>query len=208
MPSKTSIGVPSGLPSDLTMIGGTAPAVITLATRPLPCCAAYRTTSPPPVEWPTRTRSFRSSVSISSARSLAYVSMSLPVYVFDERPCPRRSCAMVRYPASANNFISTCHASELSGPPVAEDDRPADAVLGVVDLGSVGGGDVGHALLFSVESWTEIRTRCPVSSLCECPLRGQSTHRSTEMCVGAEDSGPTPRSVVPGRSLQSKGNDQ
>ncbi|KDQ03785.1 hypothetical protein EN35_00935 [Rhodococcus qingshengii] len=93
---EDSIGAPSGLPSDLTMIGGTAPAVITLATRPLPCCAAYRTTSPPPVEWPTRTRSFRSSVSISSARSLAYVSMSLPVYVFDERPCPRRSCAMVR----------------------------------------------------------------------------------------------------------------
>ncbi len=54
LPSKTSIGVPSGLPSVFSISGGMAATRTALATRPAgwPCRATYRATSPPPVEWP------------------------------------------------------------------------------------------------------------------------------------------------------------
>jgi hypothetical protein len=70
-PSNTSIGVPPGLASLLTMIGGTELISTALATRPLPYWATYRATSPPPVEWPTWIASRRPRCSVSAATSAA-----------------------------------------------------------------------------------------------------------------------------------------
>src|SRR6266704_4940529 len=61
MPSTTSFGTPSGFLSDFMKVGGIALMSTAFDTRPLPCRATYRVTSPPPVECPICTVFLRSS---------------------------------------------------------------------------------------------------------------------------------------------------
>ena len=62
---------------------------------------------------------------------------------FDERPWPRRSWAMARYPLCQLLHLVL---EGIGGqrPAVTEHDRPSFALIRVVDLGSVLGGDVRH----------------------------------------------------------------
>src|SRR5437660_5026491 len=78
---------------------------LTPAPKPLNVLCGKRTTSPPPVEWPTWIALVRSSCATSVARSSAYVSMSLPCHGWLERPCLRRSLAMQRYQRVARHTI-------------------------------------------------------------------------------------------------------
>ena len=76
----------------------------------------------------------RSSAATSSARSSAYVSMSLPFHGWPERPWPLRSWAMQRYPRAARKIIWSSQASAAQGPTVTEDDRLALPPVFVIDL--------------------------------------------------------------------------
>src|ERR1700732_3391667 len=69
--SNTEIGAPAGFLSVFTINGGTALMSTAMPTRFEPCRPMYRANSPPPVECPTWIAFFRSSFSVSAARSSA-----------------------------------------------------------------------------------------------------------------------------------------
>ena len=146
-PVEDLIGSPPGLAVVFSMIGGTAPISTALVTRLCRGARCKRATSPPPVEWPTMTASFRSSF----CEQLRQV-IGVGVHVV---AIPGLTRATVAAPVVRDAAIAIGGQEEhlcfpgvrAERPAVAEYDRLSRAPILVVDLGAVFGVDRGHDAL-------------------------------------------------------------